>query len=201
MTMRSIRALTGPLLAAWLMFTVAPAEAGMLFSDAVLVRGRENLTSLELPVDAIGTYRVTATDLKWFGTPLEALSFGVFTSTQPLKIMEGAGTLEFFKAQTGKIFLQIYTQTAGPRFANLVAIQLESVAPPVPLPASGELLLSLLTGGWLFHARRRVGEYARRSVECATALVGIGAARAHVTGCDGAGSARGSEVGALARSA
>jgi hypothetical protein len=181
MTMRSIRTLSGLLLTAWLTICVAPAEAGMLFSDAVLVRGRENLTSLELPVDAIGTYRVTATDLKWFGTPLEALSFGVFTSSQPLKIMEGAGTLEFFKAQTGKIFLQIYTQTAGPRFANLVAIQLDSVAPPVPLPASGELLLSMLASGGLFHARRRVRECARRSLERVMAFLGTLVARVHAS--------------------
>lgn len=153
----------------------APARAALVFSDAVLVRGPENLTSLELPLDAIGTYRVTATDLRWFGAPLQALSFGVFTATQPLQIMSGAGTLEFFKASPGKIFLQIYTQTVGPQLASLIAVQVEDTA-PVPLPASLLLLASALGGGALLRTGRRLrartSELARLLGERARAWTG-----------------------------
>jgi hypothetical protein len=148
----------GSLLAMWLglmLFTGGAAQAATVYSDTVLVRGRESLKVFALPFDAAGNYRITATDLRWGNTPLEALSFGVFTSTQAIATHQGAGTLEFFKAGPGAIFLQIYARTTEPRFAGLVSLHGETVA-VVPLPASLLLLVSALGAGALPRLRRRV---------------------------------------------
>jgi hypothetical protein len=151
------RAVLCSLVMLWAAGCAAPAGAAMLFSDTVLVKGREYLTVVELPLDSIGTYKITATDLKWFGTPLEALSFGVFTATQPVSSLQGPGTLEFFKAGPGKVFLQLYARATGPRFAGLVTLQAEG-QPPVPLPASVLLLASALGAGALARGAKRLRE-------------------------------------------
>ena len=127
------------LLASW----IGSAEAAVVFNDAVLVRGPEALAVLDLPFDAPGTYRVTATDMNWLGTPLAALSFGAFTSTQALETRIGAGTIEFFHASSGRVFLQLYARTGAPRYAGLIVVRGEMVN-VVPLPASLLLLASSL---------------------------------------------------------
>lgn len=147
--------------------TSGRADAAQIYSDTVLVSGPEYLSVVELPVQLPGTYRVTATDLNWLNTPLQALSFGVFTSTQSLGTRSGAGTLEFFNAGQGKVFLQLYAKTSAPRFAGLVALTGDAVA-VVPLPASLPLLLSGLgVAAWL---RRRSGGGSdeRRSLQAAS---------------------------------
>jgi hypothetical protein len=145
------------------------AEATVVYSDTVLVRGPEYATAIELSLPATGTYRVTATDLHWLNVPLQALSFGVFTATSSLATHVGAGTLEFFNAGQGKVFLQLYALTAPSKSAGLVSLQAESVA-TVALPASLWLLLSALgaTGFWRWW-ERRVGEFAR-PLDTATAV-------------------------------
>ncbi len=138
-------------------------NAATVYTDTVLVSGSEYLSVIELPIDLSGTYRVTATDLQWLSTPLQALSFGVFTSTGSLATHVGAGTLEFFNAGTGKVFLQLYARTAAPRYAGLVALEGTAVA-VVPLPASLALLASALVASWLAGLRRRFfGERAPRA--------------------------------------
>jgi hypothetical protein len=131
------------------------AQAAVVYYNTVLVSGRESLEVFALPLDAPGSYRITATDLRWNNTPLEALSFGVFTSTQTLETRVGAGTLEFFKAGPGQVFLQLYARTTAPRFAGLVWFKGESVA-VVPLPASLLLLLSALGAAALPQLGRRL---------------------------------------------
>jgi hypothetical protein len=156
MTMLWMRALVGSLLVVWLAARVEPAQAVAVFSDTVLVKGPQYLNSIELPLASTGTYTITATDLEWFGAPLEALSFGVFTATQSLKTMQGPGTLEFFKAGADKVFLQLYARTSGPKFAGLVSVQVDGQA-PVPLPASLVLLVSALGGSVLLHRAKNAG--------------------------------------------
>jgi hypothetical protein len=121
-----------------------------------LARGPEYAAAFELPTVASGTYRVTATDLNWLNVPLQALTFGVFTATGSIKSMVGAGTLEFFHAGTGKVFLQLYARTGVGKSAGLVSMQVDSVAAVVPLPASLWLLLSALgsTSLWRWLERR-----------------------------------------------
>ena len=130
------------------------ASAATVYTDTVLTSGSEYLGVFELPLELPGTYSVTATDLKWLNTPLQALSFGVFTSTQTLATRVGAGTLEFFNAGTSKVFLQLYARTAAPRYAGLVGLEANAVA-VVPLPASLVLLASALAATWLAGLRRR----------------------------------------------
>lgn len=132
----------------------SPARAAEGYSNTVLVSGRESLEVFALPFDAPGSYRVTATDLRWLNTPLEALSFGVFSSTQAIETRSGAGTLEFFKAGPGKVFLQLYARTTGPRYSGLVSLRGEAVA-VVPLPASLLLLASALAAAALPQLGRR----------------------------------------------
>jgi hypothetical protein len=134
------------------------AGATVLYSDTVLVRGPEFLGTYELPLNALTTYKVTTKDLEWFGVPLQALKFGVFTATGPIKSMDGAGTLEFFKAAPGKVFLQIYARPAGPHLAGLVSVDCQTEL-VVPLPPSILLLASSLAGYPLLRRgmRRRAG--------------------------------------------
>jgi hypothetical protein len=136
------------------------AEAAVVYSDTLLVRAPAFATAIELSLPTSGTYRVTATDLNWFNVPLQALSFGVYTSTTSLASRVGAGTLEFFNAGQGKVFLQIYAVTAPGKSAGLVSLQAESMV--VALPASLWLLLSALgaTGFWRWW-ERRIAEFAR----------------------------------------
>jgi len=144
--MLHFRLLAGSVLALWLLIPGGRAQATALFADTVLVKGPEYLTVLELPIDTIGSYKVTATDLRWLNVPLQGLSFGVFTSTQSLKSMQGPGSFEFYKAGSDKVFLQIYSKTMAPKFAGLVSIIIEHSAPAVSLPSSALLLLSAIVG-------------------------------------------------------
>jgi hypothetical protein len=134
---------------------VDSVEAAQVYADTVLVRGGEYAAVFELPTAPSGTYRVTATDLKWLNVSLQALTFGVFTATGPIETMVGAGTLEFFNAGTSKVFLQLYARPGASKSAGLVGMQVDSVA-VVPLPASLWLLLSALgaTGFWRWRERR-----------------------------------------------
>lgn len=156
------RALAGSMLVSWFAIAGGRANAAAVFADTVLVRGPEFLTKLELPpLDSPGTYKVTATDLKWLDTPLEALSFGIFTSTQAIKSMQGPGTFEFYRAGSDKLFLQVYAKTVGPRYAGLVSVYVENEQAPVPLPASIVLLASAIGGaasiGGMRRLRNRLG--------------------------------------------
>jgi len=146
------RPFAASVLALVLAFSAARADAAAVFTDTVLVKGPEYLTVLELPLDAIGSYKVTATDLNWLNTPLQALSFGVFTSTQSLGSLQGPGTLEFYKAGSDNVFLQIYARTTAPKYAGLVSVVVESKLAPVPLPSSLVLLVSGI-GGLLLRRR------------------------------------------------
>lgn len=133
---------------------VGTARATVVYSDTVLVRGPEFASVVELaPPPTAGNYRITATDLNWLGAPLQALSFGVFTATAPVKSKVGAGTLEFFYAGAGKLFLQLYARTAPSKSAGLVGLQADYVA-AVPLPASLWLLLSALGAGGAWRSLR-----------------------------------------------
>ena len=146
------RPFAASVLALVLALSAARADATAVFADTVLVKGPEYLTVLELPLDAIGSYKVTTSDLKWLNTPLQALSFGVFTSTQSLGSLQGPGTLEFYKAGSDNVFLQIYARTTAPKYAGLVSVVVESKLAPVPLPSSLVLLVSGV-GGLLLRRR------------------------------------------------
>ena len=141
-------------LAALLVAGAGTARAEMMtlpYSGSVTVTGTA-LEIVELQVASAGKYQVTATDLNWLGTPLQALSFGVFTSTTPLGTMQGAGSFAF-DAQPGKLFLQVYATAGGSRGVGLVGLDVVSIA-PVPLPSSIVLLSGVLPI-WLFAVRRR----------------------------------------------
>ena len=155
--MSYLRLVAASMLAVWIAIPGGRAHATPVFSDTVLVKGPEYLTVLELPLDTIGNYKVTAADLKWLNAPLQALSFGVFTSTQSLGSLQGPGTLEFYKASADKVFLQIYAKTAAPKYAGLVSVIVEHGASPVPLPSSVVLLVSGIGGAmlWRKSSRRR----------------------------------------------
>ena len=140
------------------------AKATVVYSDTVLVRAPEFASVVELPTSMMaGNYRITATDLNWLGAPLQALSFGVFTATAPVKSRVGAGTLDFFYAGTEKLFLQLYAKTAPSKSAGLVGLEIVTV---VPLPASLWLLLSALgaTGAWRSLRSRAAGIFRRGSL-------------------------------------
>jgi len=151
--MSYLRMLTGLILTTWFAIPGGSAHASAVFSDAVLVSGPEYLTVLELPIDAIGSYKVTANDLKWLDTEIKALSFGVFTSGQLLKSFQGPGTFEFYKASSDKVFLQVYAQNNAPKFAGLVSIVVEATTSAVALPSSLVLLISGV-GAALFVRKR-----------------------------------------------
>lgn len=133
------------------------ARADVVYTDTVLVTGAESLQVFALPFDAPGAYRITATDLRWPSVELSALSFGAFTSTESLATRSGAGTLEFFMAGPGQVFLQLYARTVTPYSAGLVAIRGEAVT-VVPLPASLVLLLSALGAAGLPWLGRQLRE-------------------------------------------
>jgi hypothetical protein len=152
--------LTASVLALWLALPGGRAHAIAVFSETVLVTGPEHLTVLELPLDAIGNYKVTATDLKWLDAPLQALSFGVFTSTQSLGSLRGPGTVEFYKVSSDKVFLQIYAQTTAPKYAGLVSVVVEPNLAPVALPSSIVLLVSGI-GGALLWRRSSARQYVK----------------------------------------
>jgi hypothetical protein len=130
------------------------AEAAPVYSDTVLARGPEYGSSIELSLPGPGNYSVTAKDLKWLDVPLQALSFGVFTAKAPIETMVGAGTLEFFNAGEGKVFLQLYARPGVGKSAGLIGLHVDSFA-VVPLPASLWLLLSALgsTAFWSWGRR------------------------------------------------
>jgi hypothetical protein len=130
------------------------AEAALMYSDTVLARGPEYLSTTNLVLPSQGTYRITATDLKWLDAPLSALSFGAFTSTAPIKTTVGAGTLEFYYAGTSRVFMQLYARPAIGRSAGLIAVQVTSVA-VVALPASVWFLLSGLMSAALWRRVQR----------------------------------------------
>jgi hypothetical protein len=136
------RWLAASTLALWLAVPGGPVYATVVFSDTVLVKGPEYLTVLELPLDAIGNYKVTATDLEWLGAPLQALSFGVFTADHALGSLRGPGAFEFYKAGSDRVFLQIYARTTAPKYADLVGVVVEPSVSAVPLPPSVLLLVS-----------------------------------------------------------
>jgi hypothetical protein len=79
----------------------------------------------------------------------------VFGATGPISTKIGAGTLEFFNAAPGKVFLQLYANTGQSVAGALVAWQMESIA-AVALPASIWLLLSALgsVGFWRWWSYR-----------------------------------------------
>src|SRR5262249_29872894 len=127
------------------------ANATSVYSDTVLAHGSEFLTTIELPVTTGATYRVTLKDLNWFGAPMEALNFGIFTAPGRIMPMQsvppahpGAGAFEFFTAAPGKVFLQIYARPIAPRFAGLIGVDCDVAV--VGLPSSILLLLSGLAG-------------------------------------------------------
>lgn len=122
------------------------------YSNTVLVSGQQSLRVLELPFESRGGYWVDTKDLEWFDTPLTDLSFGVFTATDMLASKQGAGTLEFYKAGSEKVFLQIFAKPAGPHFAGLVGVRAGSV---VPLPPSAGLLVSGFAAVLVLLRRRR----------------------------------------------
>ncbi len=131
------------------------AEGAMLYSNTIMVKGSESVKTIELPIEAEGSYRVTMKDLKWFDKESPLLTLGIFTSTEKITTLQGAGTLDFFKAAgTGKVFLQIYARPPGPQFADLIGIQIESQA-VVPLPSSILLLSSVLVACALARGRIR----------------------------------------------
>jgi hypothetical protein len=137
------------------------AEAAVVYSDTVLARGPEYLSTTELALPSQGTYQITATDLKWLDAPLSALSFGAFTATAPIKTKAGAGSLEFYYAGTGKVFLQIYARPGTGKSAGLIGVQTASVT-VVPLSASVWFLLSgLLAAGFWLRLQRRAAAAAR----------------------------------------
>jgi hypothetical protein len=143
-------------------------EAAPVYSGTLLMRGPESASSIELSLSAPGNYSVTAVDLKWLNTSLQALSFGVFTATAPIETMVGAGTLEFFHAGQGKVFLQVYARPGAGKSAGLVGLQVESVT-VVALPASLWLLLSALGSTALWNwARRRAVAVAQALAPSAT---------------------------------
>ena len=156
------RLFTTSVLALWLALPSGRAHAVAIFGDTVLVKGPEYLTVLELPLDAVAaSYKVTATDLKWLDAPLQALSFGVFTSTGSLGTLQGPGTLEFYKASSDKVFLEIYAKTAAPKYAGLVSVIVEPKVAPVALPSSIVLLWSGLGGALLWVRRYSRREYVK----------------------------------------
>lgn len=131
------------------------ARATTLYSDTLLASGPEFLTSLELPVlEQQGEYKVTVTDLKWFNTPAQALSFGVFDAGGPIKTLPTAGTIQFFKG-AGKVSLLVYAKLGGPRFADLLGVTVENTV-VVALPSSFLLLASALGGSLLLKRRRHI---------------------------------------------
>ena len=140
------RAMPGLLLAAWLALPTEAAQAAAVYTDTVLVQGPEFLTVLSLPLDNLGSYKITATDLKWFDTPLQGLSFSVSTSAKTLASLKGAGSFDFFKSTSENVYLKIYAHTLGPRFAGLLSITAEEELAPVSLPGSLGLLVSALMG-------------------------------------------------------
>lgn len=183
--MISVRTLVGSLLAGWLVVAIEPAQAQAVFSDTVLAHGPEFAAKIELPLGKTGGYKVTATDLKWFDLPLQALSWGVFSSSKPLTTMQGPGTLEFFKAGSDKLFLQVYAKTLGPRFAGLVTFQIEEQS-PVPLPASLVLLSSAIGGSLLVRGAQRLRESRGRGLRAMVRLR-LHRARAWVSAVFGGG--------------
>lgn len=131
------------------------AQAAVVYSDTVLARGPEHASITELALAGPGSYQITTTDLRWLNAPLDALSFGAFTTTAPIETMVGAGTLEFFYGGQGKVFMQLYARPGSGKSAGLIGVQVTSVA-VVALPASMWLLLSALTaaGFWAWLQRR-----------------------------------------------
>jgi len=149
------RALPALVLAVGLAFSAGTAYAMTVYSDTALVQGPEFLTVLQLPLDHLGGYKVTATDLQWFDTPLQGLSLSVGTSAQTLASLDGSGTLEFFKSTSDNLYLRIYGHTLGPRFAGLVSVTAEEELAPVALPGSLGLLASSLVGVLLLRRATR----------------------------------------------
>src|SRR5262245_20136313 len=151
MTKASLRLLSAVLV----LVGSSSAEAAVVYSDTVLARGPEYLSTTELALPSQGTYQITTTDLHWLDAPLSALSFGAFTATAPIKTKVGAGALEFYYAGTGKVFMQLYARTATGKSAGLIGMQVTS-ATVVALPASLWFLFSgLLAGGFLGRLQRR----------------------------------------------
>jgi hypothetical protein len=139
---------------AMLALTLVPHDSAWgttVYSDTVLVSGSETLSVFELRLDAPGDYRVTATDLGWLNTTLQALSFGVFTSTQSIATRAGPGTIEFFHAGTGPVYLQLYARTLASSPAGLIGVNAATV---VALPSSLLLLASALFAAALPRLRR-----------------------------------------------
>src|SRR5262245_32218677 len=155
-----LRVLTAVVVAA----AASAAEAAVVYSDTVLARAPEYLSTTELALPSQGTYRITATDLKYLNAPLSALSFGAYTSTAPLKTMVGAGALEFYWAGSSKVFLQLYARTAVGKSAGLIGVQVTSVVAVVPLPKSVWFLLSALLGAALLRRWQERGLDLRESV-------------------------------------
>src|SRR5262245_4946017 len=112
-----------------LLLTVAGSAAAeqVLYSSTIRAAGSaaapEFLTSIEMPITAAGDYRSTTKDWRGFDVPLQALSFGVYTSKGKIAGREGAGILDFFNPGQGKIFLQIYALTSGSHYAGLIGVQ------------------------------------------------------------------------------
>jgi hypothetical protein len=130
--------------------TTVPIET-VPYSDTVLVQGTQ-LDVVELFLDGPGTYTVTATDLHWFDEPLAALSFGVFRPDGPIVTMQGAGTLEFFNAAAGNVFLQLYARADGLHDVGLVSLVVAPAVVPLPPPAA---LLGTALLVWVVAQRRR----------------------------------------------
>jgi len=157
------RAMLGLMSIAWLALPVGTAQASGVHSETVLVRGPEFLSVLLLPLDNLGSYKITTKDLtsEWLegATPLGGLQFSVGTSGKTLASVEGLGTFQFFKSTSENMYLNIYGHAFAPDFAGLVGVTFEEDVAPVGLPGSLGLLASSLVGVLLLRrtSRARTG--------------------------------------------
>jgi hypothetical protein len=140
------------------MATVAHASQ-LLIASTTLVSGSESAVySFNAP--GPGTVSVQLTNLDW-PQALSSLNFMATTANQVLSSWSDAGSgpqfASFQVASSGTYFADISAVAAGPLDLGLYSLSLEfTPAVPVPLPASGGLLLIGAAGLMALLRPRRV---------------------------------------------
>lgn len=150
----------------WLLLTlvVAPVTRAetVLLSDTTLITGSESsVFSFQAP--GPGTLIVQLTDVKWPQT-LSSLSFMATNGSHVLESWSDPGSqLDAnltFQITGGRYFADVMAAAGGPLDLGVysLSIDFKSANSPVPLPASGWLLLA----GVLAFAALRLTTFARR---------------------------------------
>jgi hypothetical protein len=122
--------------------SAATAASTSLVSQSILTRGSSSF-SFDLSTTGAGTFEIRLADLGW-PERLAGLSFSLSTPTAVLRTLQAPGLLTYQVGSAGSYFGTVSTRTQGSLAMGMFSLDVgfSPSAVPVPLPASGWLMLA-----------------------------------------------------------